>query len=146
MAGEALKPPSLVQFMDTCHASLAFLGQYGFEECPIAQHRARNPFQLWFCAGDRLIIVEGEGWGTSASIHLEHRSGVRLSEIYMVPEAERPGRKMPKKRRKKQPTQLEQVRDAAERVHLFAQDFLQDDLDRFFKLAAPLPTWLQEPR
>lgn len=137
--------PSLHEFLETCREVLNYLGEYGFQESPIPSHRAGNEYQLWFVVGERAIIVTGEGWGTSASIALEHRSGVQLSEIYLVPPGERlgdRGRHTPGQGR----TQLEQVRDAAERLRVFGVDFLRGDLKRFFELAKPLPPYLREPR
>jgi hypothetical protein len=145
MATEALNPPSLDQFMDACRESLAYLDQYGFEERPIPYHRAGNRFQLWYCAGDRLVIVFGEGYGTTACIQLEHSSGVQLSEIYLVPAAKRPPPYRIRKARRKDPSQLDQIRKAAERLHTFGEDFLRGDLERFLRLAKPLPSYLREP-
>ena len=136
--------PSLHEFLETCRGALNYLGEYGFKESPIPGYRAGNEYQIWFVADERAIIVRGEGWGTSASIALEHRSGVHLSEIYLVPQGERPGGRgrAPGQSR----TQLEQVRDAAERLRVFGVDFLRGDLKRFFELAKPLPPYLREPK
>ena len=138
------QPPALQDFLETSRRVLAYVGEYGFKESPIPSHRAGNEYQLWFVADERAIIVSGEGWGTSASIVLEHRSGIQLSEIELVPVAERPGSR---KRRPLGPnrTQVEQVHDAAERLRVFAVDFLRGDLTRFFELAKPLPPYLREP-
>jgi hypothetical protein len=124
---------------------LAYLGEYGFKESPIPDHRAGNEYQIWFVADERAVIVTGEGWGTSASIALEHRSGVQLSEIYLVPQRERAGDRG-RRTRGRGRTQLEQVRDAAERLRVFGVDFLRGDLKRFFELAKPIPPYLREPR
>jgi hypothetical protein len=136
--------PSLHEFLETCRGVLNYLGAYGFKESPIPSYRAGNEYQIWFVADERAIVVTGEGWGTSASIALEHRSGVQLSEIYLVPQGERRG-----DRRRRTPgqgrTQLEQVRDAADRLRVFGVDFLRGDLKRFFELAKPLPPYLREP-
>lgn len=135
--------PSLQDFLEASRRVLAYVGEYGFKESPIPGYRAGNEYQLWFVADERAIIVSGQGWGTSASIALEHRSGVHLSEIELVPVAERPGSKG--KPLGPDPTQLEQVHDAAERLRVFAVDFLRGDLTRFFELAKPLPPYLREP-
>ena len=139
MAPTKPQAPSPDGFLGTCRRALNYLGEYGFQESPIPSYRAGNEYQIWFVAGERAIIVTGEGWGASASIALEHRSGVQLSEIYLVPQGERPG---PGQGR----TQLEQVRDAAERLRVFGVDFLRGDLKRFFELAKPLPPYLREPK
>jgi hypothetical protein len=136
--------PSLQEFLETSRRVLAYVGEYGFKESPIPGYRADNEYQIWFVADERAIIVSGEGWGTSASIALEHCSGVQLSEIELVPVAARPGS------RKGRPpgsvrTQLEQVHDAAERLRVFGVDFLRGDLRRFFELAKPLPPYLRVP-
>jgi hypothetical protein len=132
-------PPSLWDFTTTVREAFTYLGRFGFQEVAAPAQRAGNPFQIWFRAGARFIIVAGEGHGTMASVTLES-DGRELSEIDLVPpEARRPaeaGRKRPR-------TQLEQVRDAAERLERYGSDYLGGDLSRFLEKATPLPPYKQ---
>ena len=104
-------------------------------------HRSANPYQIWFKADDRFVIVSGEGWGDVASIMLEHAQGVEVSEIDLVPPGNRPKRR---DKRANDNGQLQQVRDAAERLHKYGMDFLQGHLERFFKHAKPLPPYKRD--
>ena len=129
--------PSPSDFTATVRAAFSFLGRFGFQEVTAPAHRARDPFQIWFGAGDRFVIVAGEGYGTMVSVTLEH-DGRELSEIYLVPVDVRgqagAGRKRP-------PDQLEQVREAAERLERYGADFLGGDFSRFIEKAKPLPPY-----
>ena len=132
------KIPGLDEFMSHCRDVLDFLSEYGFEEVSPPSHRNSNPFQLWFKADKRNIIVAGDGWGTSASIHLEHDDGFELPVIYLVPQDKRPQRQ---KKRKANLTQLEQVTRSATHLKEYGRDFLENDLERFFSYARPLPPY-----
>src|SRR5215510_5420750 len=101
------EPPTQQEFTETVREAFAFLRQFGFEEVRPPPHRAKERFQVWFRADQRLVIVQGEGWGTVASVMLEHENGLQLAEIDLVPAPDRPGRKT--KRREMQPGQLQQV-------------------------------------
>ena len=125
------------EFLATVREAFTFLGRFGFEEVETPPQRGGgHPFQLWFRAGNRFVVVAGEGHGTMASVTLES-NGLELSEIDLVPAAERPEHA----RRKHQPTQLEQVRESAERLECHGGDFLEADLRRFGALAKPLPPY-----
>jgi len=134
-----LEPPTQQEFTETVREEFTFLRQFGFQEVRPHPDRAKNRFQVWFRAGDRLVIVHGEGWGTVASVMLEHDSGLELAEIDLVPAADRPGRKH--ERREMQPGQLEQVREAARRLAQYGADFLEGDIRRFLTHAKPLPPY-----
>ena len=134
-----MEPPTQQEFTETVRAAFAFLRQFGFEEVSPHPHRAKNPFQVWFRADQRLVIVQGEGWGTMASVMLEHENGLELAEIDLVPAEDRPGRK--RKRREMQPGQLQQVREAARRLAKHGVDFLEGDVTRFLAQAKPLPPY-----
>jgi hypothetical protein len=41
----------------------SFLERFGFREVAAPAHRAADPFQLWFGAEDRFVVVAGEGMG-----------------------------------------------------------------------------------
>ncbi len=77
-------PPSLSEFTTAVRETFSFLGHFGFREVAAPAHRARDPFKIWFGAGDRFVVVAGEGYGTMASVTLEH-DGRELSEIYLRP-------------------------------------------------------------
>lgn len=81
--------PALEEFLSHCRESLKYLADFGFKETPPPSHRNDDPFQIWFKADNRNVIVVGEGWGTSASIYLEHDDGFELAEIYLVPQDKR---------------------------------------------------------
>ena len=132
--------PTLDEFRATCHEALSFLAQYGFREVRPPRHRAADPFQVWFAADERIVRVQGEGWGTMASLTLEHSSGVHLPVIYLVPPDARPKRPGTHT----EPTgQLEQIREEACWLQAFGDDFLRGDLRRFLDLATALPPYLQ---
>ena len=132
--------PTLDQFRDTSREALSFLTAYGFREVRPPRHRADDPFQVWFAADERTVLIRGEGWGTMASITLEHASGVQLAVVYLVPRDARPKRS---KGREKRNTQLEQIREEAGWLELYGQDFLRGDLRRFLDRATPLPPYVQ---
>lgn len=117
--------------------TFSFLERFGFQEVATPVHRARNPFQIWFGAGDRFVVVAGEVHGTMARVTLEY-DGRELSEIYLVPVDERPVAETP---RKQPPGQLEQLCEAAWRLERFGVDFLGGDLSRFSEKAKPLPPY-----
>jgi len=129
--------PSLSEFTTTVREAFSFLGRFGFKEVMGPAHRAGDPFQIWFGAADRFVIVAGEGYGTMAHVTLEH-GGRELSEIYLVPPEMRPPRRA---RRARPLTQLEQLREAAERLERYGADFLGGDLSRFLETARPLPPY-----
>jgi hypothetical protein len=119
----------------------SFLGRFGFQEVAAPAHRSGDPFQIWFGAGDRFVVVAGEGHGTMASVTLEH-CGRELSEISLVPVS---GRPLAGTRRKQPPGQLEQLREAAGRLERYGTDFLAGDLSRFIEKAKPLPPYKRPP-
>ena len=135
--------PTRQEFVDTVRDAFAFLRQFGFSEVSPPSHRAREHFQVWFRADQRFVIVKGEGYGTTASVTLEHESGFELPEIYLVPAEDRPGTKG--KRSQAQAGQLQQVRDAARRLEEHGADFLAGDASRFFASARPLPPYKRPP-
>jgi hypothetical protein len=130
--------PTLDEFLSYCRESLRYLAEFGFVEASPPLHRRGNPFQLWFKADKRSVIVTGEGYGTVASIYLEHDDGFELAEIYLVPPDKRPQRQ---RKRKANPTQLEQVSQSANWLKEYGRDFLEGDLERFFRYARPLPPY-----
>lgn len=132
--------PTQQEFAAGCRAAFAFLGEHGFAEVPPPRHRRSNPFQVWFRAGERSVVVSGEGHGLFARIHLEHDSGVRAPEIDLVSIGDRPARN--RRGRGTAAGQLAEIARAAERVRRFAVDFLEGDLERFHRLAKPLPSSL----
>jgi hypothetical protein len=132
----AVEPPSLEEFKITCREAFAFVTAHGFDE--VAAQRTTNPFQVWFRRHEEFIVIEGESWGTIASGFIEHISGVELAIIYLVPPEARPPKR---KRRKRQPSQLEQIREQASWLQSHAEDFLRGDLQRFFNLATSPPRW-----
>jgi hypothetical protein len=134
-----MEPPTKQEFTATVREAFAFLRQFGFEEVSPHPHRAKDPFQVWFRADQRFVIVQGEGWGTMASVRLEHENGLELAEIDLVPAEDRPGRK--RKRTQMQPGQLQQVREAARRLAKHGVDFLEGDVTRFLAQAKPLPPY-----
>jgi len=130
--------PNLDEFLTHCRKTLNYLNEYGFKEVLPPSHRSNNPFQLWLKADKRNVIVTGEGRGGMASIYLEHDDGFELAEIYLVPKDQRPQQQ---KKRKVNPTQLEQVTQSANWLKKYGKDFLEGDLERFFKYARPLPPY-----
>src|SRR4051812_33775812 len=125
---ESQSRPELADFLKVSREALGYLKDLGFIEVSPPADGYANPYQIWFKADDRFVIVSGEGWGDVASITLEHSQGLELSEIDLVPRANRPKRR---DKRKKGNGQLQQVRDAAARLHKCGLDFLQGHLERF---------------
>jgi hypothetical protein len=72
-----------------------------------------------------------------ASVTLEH-DGRELSDIALVPPDMTRSTMAGRKRRA---TQLEQVRDAAERLERYGADFLGGDVSRFIEKSKPLPPY-----
>ena len=134
-------PPSLSNFTTAARQAFSFLERFGFREVAAPAHRSGDRFQIWFGAADRFVVVAGEGYGTVASVKLEH-DGRELSEIYLVPVHERP---LTGTRRKHPASQLEQLHEAARRLERYGTDFLAGDLSRFIELAKPLPPYKRPP-
>lgn len=132
--------PSVEEFRATAREAFQFAAAHGFAEVP-AQRSPEDPFQIWFRRGDEFIVVKGEGWGSAASVVLEHVSGVESPVIYLVPPESRPTRK----RQGRDLGQLEQIREQASWLEIHGRDFLRGDLARFLSLASPLPPWKRSP-
>jgi hypothetical protein len=130
-------PPSHSDFTATVREAFSFLGRFGFQEVTAPPNRATDPFEIWFGAGDRFVVVSGEGYGTMTSVTLEH-DGRECSESFFMPPHER---RPAATRRKPPPGQLEQVREAAERLERWGVDFLTGDVSRFNLKAKPLPPY-----
>ena len=141
MRNTVSNPPSLSDFTTAVRETFSFLARFGFQEIAAPAHRAGDPFQIWFGAGDRFVVVAGEGYGTMASVTLEN-DGRELSEIYLVPVDERPAAGTP---RKQPGGQLEQLREAAKRLERYGADFLSGDLLRFSEKAKLLPPYKRPP-
>ena len=133
--------PSLAEFQATCREAFAYLQEFGFAEVPAPAHRRADPFELWFGAGDRFVVVRGEGYGTSARVSLEHVSGVRLAPVRLVPGSLRPA---PLRRHSDSPGQLEIIRANAAWLQTHGEDFLRGELTRFLSMAEPLPPYLRQ--
>jgi hypothetical protein len=130
-------PPSLAEFSATVRDAFSFLDRFGFNEIPVPAHRTSNPFQIWFSANGRFVVVAGEGYGTMASVTLEH-DGRELADVYLVPSEFRARRKPG---RRPALTQLEQISEAAQRLERHGADFLAGDFSRFDAMAKPLPPY-----
>jgi hypothetical protein len=139
---EIMEPPALRGFTETVRGAFAFLRQFGFEEVSPPTHRAQNPFQIWFKADQRFVVVTGEGWGTMAAVMLEHENGLQLAEIDLVPHEDRPGHGSD---RQGQTGQLQQIREAAQRLEKHGSDFLAGDVTRFLARAKRLPPYKRSP-
>ena len=135
-------PPTPQQFLNSVRDAFAFLRQFGFAEVSPPPHRATDPFAVWFKAEQRFVIVKGEGWGTMASVTLEHEDGLELADIDLVPAENRPS--PARKRGGTESAQLQQIRDAARRLEEYGADFLAGDLRRFLDRARPLPPYKRQ--
>jgi len=127
--------PSPSDFTATVRAAFSFLGRFGFQEVVAPAHRARDPFQIWFGAGDRFVVVAGEGYGTMVSVTLEH-DGRELSETYLVPvdvrgQAGREG--------SARPISLSRFAKLRSGLNGTEPIFLGGDFSRFIEKAKPLP-------
>ena len=136
---KTIEPPTPREFIEAVREAFAFLRNFGFDEVSPPPHRAEERFQVWFRADQRSVIIRGEGYGTMASVMLEHENGLELPEIDLVPADERPIRK--RTSMKKQSGQLQQIRDAARRLEKYGHDFLAGDVSRFLTRARPLPPY-----
>jgi hypothetical protein len=144
MSSRSAPAPTHEQFVEVCRRAFAFLADHGFREVVPPRHRQGNRFLVWFRARERSVTISGEGWGQFAECHLEHDSGVRTAPIYLVPVEHRA---TPHKRRKNEPGigQLAEIRREAERVQAHCRDFVEGDLERFFRIAKPLPSYMLPP-
>ena len=136
---ETIEPPTLREFIAAVREAFAFLRSFGFDEVTPPPHRAEERFQVWFRADQRSLIIRGEGYGTMASVMLEYEDRLELPESDLVPANERPIRKRASK--KKESGQLQQIRDAAQRVEKYGHDFLAGDVSEFLTRARPLPPY-----
>src|SRR3954468_13656449 len=134
---DRIDPPTLPEFLQTVRDAFAFLQQFGFSEVSPPPHRRKEQFQVWFRANERFVIVKGDGYGTTASVVLEHENGLELGEIDLVPAEERPPAM--RKSRTMQPGQLQEIREAARRLAEHGADFLRGDAGRFLSRARPIP-------
>ena len=141
MAAQSQHVPTLPEFQAACREAFAYLDRFGFVEITPPSHRYTDPFQVWFRAEDRFVIVRGEGYGTSAGLSLEHASGVQLDPIWLVPAALRPNRR---EKDSQSRGQLEIIRACAERLLAHGAGFLRGDLAQFLSLAKPLPSYLRQ--
>jgi len=132
--------PSAEEFRATVCEAFHFVAAHGFAEVP-AQRSPEDAFQVWFRREGEFIVVKGEGWGSAASVTLEHVSGIELPVIYFVPPESRPARK----RGRRGLGQLEQIREQAAWLEIHGGDFLRGDLARFRSLARPLPPYKRSP-
>ena len=132
-----VKPPTEAEFKQAAREAFRFLLPFGFVEVPPPSHRSGNPFELWFRAGDRSVVITGEGYGTAAAVTLDC-DDLELAEIYLVPKEQRPA---PWRKGAREVGQLEQLRAAAGRLEQHGADFLGGDLKRFRALAKPLPPY-----
>lgn len=133
--------PTVEEFRIVAREAFQFAVAHGFTEVP-ALRWPDDQFQIWFRRGDEFIIISGEGWGSTASVDLEHISGVELPVIYLVPPESRPKRSKHKWRNS---SQLSQIREQALWLKLHGNDFLSGDLARFLSLARPLPPYKRKP-
>ena len=131
------EPPSLAEFLHAGRTAFAFLAEYGFVERRPPPHR-EGAFQLWFEAGDRIVILKGEGYGATASITFETTDGRGASLAYFVPAA------APRSRRESV-GQLHAIRSLAGEVEAHATDFLSGDLQRYNRIAREQPPWKHPP-
>ena len=131
--------PDLSQFEDACEEAFAFLLDRGFRRVPAPPHRSANRFQVWYSNGKLSAVISGESYGTAASVYLE-TADRRVAEIYFTPEDLRPSRTS---RGVAEPSQLQQLREAALRVQRHCGDVLSGDMTRFDALAEPLPAYLR---
>jgi hypothetical protein len=132
--------PSAEVCRATAREAFHFAAAHGFAEVP-AQRSPEDAFQVWFRREDEFIVVKGEGWGSAASVALEHISGIELPVIYFVPPESRPARK----RQGRDLGQLEQIREQAAWLEVHGGDFLRGDLARFRSIARPLPPYKKRP-
>ena len=133
--------PTVEEFRNAVREAFQFVATHGFIEVP-PQRLPDDSFQIWFRRGDEFIVIKGEGWGDSASVDLEHASGLELAVIYLVPPTSRPAKP---KQGWRSVSQLDQVREQASWLEVHGSDFLRGDLARFRGLAKPLPPYKRRP-
>jgi hypothetical protein len=133
--------PTLDEFQLTCREAFAYLADFGFVEVLPPPHRRGDRFQIWFGASDRFVVARGEGYGTGASVSLEHASGVRLALVWLLPPALRTA---PLPKHSKELGQLDMIRIDAALLQAHGEPFLRGDLTQFLSMAKPLPPYLCE--
>src|SRR5512144_24443 len=116
--------PSLADFEAACQEAFAFLLPLGFQRVLLPSHRSTERFQVRYSNGVLSIVVRGEGYGTSASVHFE-TSDKWAYEIYFTPPELRPTRK---RKKGSQLGQLDLIREAARRIQDHCHDLLAGDL------------------
>ena len=137
---EPMKEPvsaSLADFLALSRDAFAFLTQYGFAEAQPPNHR-RDPFKLWFEADDRVVLLQGEGHGDTASVTFETADGREASLVYFVPPSARMASRP-------QAGQLGEIRRLAILVKEHAADFLAGDIGRYNCIAHKQPEWKRPP-
>lgn len=135
-----MQVPTRDEFIQRARSAFAFWERFDFREVKPPPQRMRNPFQVWFQADDRCVVISGEGYGTIARVTLEAGAELELGETELT-QSEAHMRCRPRAAS----TQLEQVDAAAQRLEQDGGDFLQGDLRRFLASARPLPPYKRPP-
>jgi hypothetical protein len=77
--------PTLEEFKQVCREAFAFLTtEYSFAEVAPRARPYNNPFEVQFSNGELTVIVEGGGYGHTAGVSIEDRSGRRASFGHIV--------------------------------------------------------------
>ena len=128
--------PSRAEFLQSARAAFAFLRDYGFVEVAGPNHR-QDPFQVWFQADTRSVVLRGEGYGSTASVTLETSDGREAALVYFVPQSQRQDGKRIN-------GQLEYVHFLAAQVGAHAADFLAGRMETFDRIAKEQPQWKRQ--
>lgn len=127
-----------MDFLSTGRDAFSFLESFGFREISPPASSAGTEFELWFQAGSRFVVLEGDGHGTGATVLLATVDGRGTSYHRYVPAAERSLAKW-------NYDQLATVRAIAGKVATHAQDFLSGVLTEYENLARALPPYRKLP-
>lgn len=131
-------PPSRESFLFAARRAFSFLAASGFVEVSPPTSHAGTGFELWYRAGTRFVVLEGNGQGKGATVLLATADRRGTSYHRYVPAAERSLAQWNN-------DQLAIVRAIADKVAAYAQDFLGGALSEYENLAQALPPYRRLP-
>ncbi len=78
--------PSLQEFTARAKQLFGFLAsEYGFSESPSDAVPGAQPFQLRYENETTAVLIEGQSWGTAATVSIGEKNAKRKSDFDLVP-------------------------------------------------------------
>ena len=116
------KDKDLEEFKNICRGHFGFLvNEYGFSELLVPNEKYANEYQVRYGRGSLTVVILGEGHGTSADISFHFKDAGRFGYQQFLSE------NRSNKRKKKNSTQEEQIRVAAEQIKANCRDVLKGE-------------------